>query len=136
MKKSLLVLMMVMVAAMTFAAPVAASPSEAVNAATCAQWHLVQVGDTLLIVAVRYGTTMSNLVALNNIANINRIFYGTYLCVRAASASGFYYVVQSGDTLAKIGARYGWSVSYLASVNRIPNINIIYVGQSLYIPNR
>jgi LysM repeat protein len=44
------------------------------------------------------------------------------------------YVVQPGDTLAKIAARYGTSWYDIATVNNISNPNLIYAGQVLVIP--
>lgn len=44
------------------------------------------------------------------------------------------YVVQRGDTLYSIARRFGVSIWQLASLNNIPNINLIYVGQVLIIP--
>jgi LysM repeat protein len=44
------------------------------------------------------------------------------------------YVVQRGDTLYSIARRFGVSIWQLASLNNIPNINLIYVGQVLMIP--
>ena len=38
-----------------------------------------------------------------------------------------------GDTLSEIAQRYGTSVSYLAKLNNIKNVNLIYVGQVLKI---
>jgi LysM repeat protein len=45
------------------------------------------------------------------------------------------YVVQRGDTLAKIAARYGTSWRDIAVVNNIANPNLIYAGQILVIPS-
>jgi len=50
--------------------------------------------------------------------------------------SGGIYVVQRGDTLARIAARYGVSASALAAANGIRNPNLIYTGQRLVIPGR
>lgn len=44
------------------------------------------------------------------------------------------YVVRAGDTLGRIAARYGVSVSSLVNANHIANPNRIYVGQRLVIP--
>lgn len=41
--------------------------------------------------------------------------------------------VVRGDTLSEIAQRYGTSVSYLAKLNNIRNVNLIYVGQVLKI---
>lgn len=46
------------------------------------------------------------------------------------------YVVQPGDTLFNIGRRFGVTVSELAGVNGITDINLIYPGQELKIPLR
>jgi len=44
------------------------------------------------------------------------------------------YVVQRGDTLAKIAARYSVTVKQIVDLNNIANPNIISVGQKLRIP--
>jgi nucleoid-associated protein YgaU len=46
----------------------------------------------------------------------------------------FIYIVQAGDTLAEIAAEYGVTVSDLAALNNIDNIDRIEVGQELIIP--
>lgn len=43
------------------------------------------------------------------------------------------YVVQPGDWLSKIAARYSVSWQYLAQINHLANPNLIYVGQRLAI---
>ena len=43
------------------------------------------------------------------------------------------YYVKSGDTLSGIAAKYGTTVSSIASKNGISNVNKIYVGQKLVI---
>ena len=45
-----------------------------------------------------------------------------------------YYVVQWGDNLSRIAARYGTTVWAIAQANGILNINYIRVGQVLVIP--
>jgi uncharacterized protein YraI len=47
---------------------------------------------------------------------------------------GTAYVVRAGDTLAGIARAYGVNVYTLAQRNGIYNINLIYAGQTLYIP--
>lgn len=44
------------------------------------------------------------------------------------------HVVQPGDTLAVIGARYGVSVEQIVARNNLPSADLISVGQSLVIP--
>ena len=45
------------------------------------------------------------------------------------------YTVVGGDTLSRIGYRYGTGWSVLASYNNIANPNLIYVGQTICIPS-
>jgi len=45
------------------------------------------------------------------------------------------YVIQPGDTLFAIAQQYGVNVYTLASLNGIYNINIIFYGTTLFIPN-
>src|SRR3990172_2700098 len=127
-------------AALVFTAPAAADSGDDATATNCGQWYLIQDGDQLGRIAARYGTTTSTLASINGVRNINLIYRGTLLCIKASSvistSTGFYYTVQNGDMLSKIAQRYGWSTSYLASVNRIGNTNLIYRGQLLFIPNR
>ena len=117
-----------------------AAPSETVHQSGCVQWHRVQCGQTLASIARMYGTSVAYLTAINGIANPNRIYVGTSLCVRKSAppppkpCGGFWYTVKCGDTLNKIGARYGWSAAYLAQVNHNCNPNLIYAGQRLWIP--
>jgi peptidoglycan/xylan/chitin deacetylase (PgdA/CDA1 family) len=59
---------------------------------------------------------------------------GTPAVSRAEPQSGKTYVVEFGDSLGTIADRFGVSVSALARLNGISNINEIYVGQRLLLP--
>lgn len=43
--------------------------------------------------------------------------------------------VKSGDTVAKIANQYNSSVSAIETANSLKNVNLIYVGESLSVPN-
>jgi len=144
------------------ALPVAASAETAQTAggSGCAQFYRIKCGDTLSRIARTYGTSVNYLTWLNGIANPNYIVAGTTICVRMKPVhppappppppppppgppspppppphhGGFYYTVRCGDTLGNIAGRYGWTAMYLARVNGIPNPNLIYAGQVLWIP--
>jgi LysM repeat protein len=45
------------------------------------------------------------------------------------------YVVQRGDTLSSIAARFGTTYQAIAQANNIRNVNLIFVGQRLQIPS-
>ena len=70
------------------------------------QTYTVQQGDTLSEIAARYGTTVNELVRLNNIADRDLIYPGQVLIIREGGTtppSGTTtYIVQRGDTLTAV----------------------------------
>ncbi|MCM3053662.1 LysM peptidoglycan-binding domain-containing protein [Caldibacillus thermoamylovorans] len=95
--------------------------------------YTVQPGDTLSGIAVKFSTTVNNLVALNNISNPNKIYVGQILKLTGTVPSEQYYIVQSGDNLTKIAKKFGTTVNVLVNLNGIKNPNLIYVGQKLRV---
>ena len=52
----------------------------------------------------------------------------------SAHASGQIHIVRRGENLSQIAWRYGTTVGAIVYANRLPNPNLIYAGQRLYIP--
>jgi len=52
----------------------------------------------------------------------------------AGKTKGKIYIVKKGDTLYSLSKRFGVTISELASVNNINNINLIYINQALIVP--
>jgi len=105
--------------------------------------HVVQRGENLFRIALRYGTTVEAIANANGIANPARIYAGQVLLIPspgaqppAPPAGETTYVVQPGDNLFRIALRYNMSHLYLAQYNGIANPSLIYVGQVLRIPPR
>lgn len=90
--------------------------------------YTVKSGDTLSKIAHVYGTTVANLVAINNIKNANIIHVGQTIIIKPKTE---YYVVKKGDTLSAIAKQYGTTVAKLVELNNIKNKNLISVGQKL-----
>jgi LysM repeat protein len=118
-----------------------ATPAPPTSGATT---HVVQPGENLFRIALRYGTTVDTLARANGIASPYLIYVGQTLTIPSAtgqpaepaqpSPGGTTYVVQPGDNLFRIGLRYGMSHIQLAEYNGIPYPYNVHVGQVLKIP--
>lgn len=101
--------------------------------------HVVQPGENLFRIALRYGTTVQAIASRNGIANPALIYVGQRLVIPTSGGqqpTGTTYVVQPGDNLFRIALRFNMSYIYLAQYNGITNPSRIYVGQVLRIPPR
>lgn len=122
-------------AALALALPAAAAPLDQGGGV-----HVVRAGETLSSIAARYGVSAAALAQANGISNPNFIYAGQQLTIPGAGGSGAssgggasagVHVVQRGETLSSIAARYGTSVAALAQANGISNPSMIYAGQRL-----
>ena len=119
--------------------------SGAVSPPSSSGVHVVQRGENLFRIALRYGTSVRALAAANGIANSHRVYVGQRLVIPGRgntpapppqpAPSGQTYVVRRGDTLSSIALRCGVSVWALAQANGIRNPSLIYVGQVLRVPS-
>jgi len=141
--------LLLVVALMLVAGPVVAAPPTQAD-----EVYVVQPGDTLFAIALRFGVTVADIAAANNLSNPNLIFVGQRLVIPGVRptvepaivtdrgsaeaepppTSPQVYVVQPGDTLFAIATRFGLTVADLALINGIQNPDYIYVGQRLILP--
>ncbi|HID62672.1 MAG TPA: LysM domain-containing protein, partial [Anaerolineae bacterium] len=100
--------------------------------------HIVQRGENLFRIALRYNTTVEAIAAANGIRNPQLIYVGQKLTIPAGTTpppgGGRTHVVQPGENLFRIALRYGTTPQAIAAANNLPNIHLIYVGQVLRIP--
>lgn len=97
-----------------------------------AETYRVKSGDTLGKIAAKYGTSISRLKIWNELKN-DRIYVGQKLKINQTGlAQAETYRVKSGDTLGKIAAKYGTSISRLKAWNGLKSSHI-YIGQKLQI---
>ena len=90
-------------------------------------------------IAERFGGTVQRIAMVNRIANVNLIYPGEQLKIckipmEESNENGEnVYIVQSGNTLSGIAARYGVTVNYLVTKNNIQNPNLIFPGQRILL---
>jgi len=101
--------------------------------------HIVQSGENLFRISLKYGTTVQAIAAANGIVNPSFVYAGDKLIIPQGSASPpgpgvRYHVVQSGESLWSIALRYNTTPWKIAAANGISNINWIYAGRTLRIP--
>ena len=103
--------------------------------------HVVQPGENLFRISLRYGTTVDAIAKANNIVNPWFIYVGQKLKIPTGGGGrppsgpgGKTYVVQPGDTLYSIAVRHNATVQALVVANNLSNPNLIYVGQMLKVP--
>ena len=102
--------------------------------------HIVKPGDSLWIIAKRYGTTTKKIQKLNKLANSNlhikqvlRISEGKKKQAQPAQSGFRTYKVKIGDSPFKIAKRYNMSVERFLNINGLTPRSKIYPKQRLYI---
>ena len=94
--------------------------------------YIVKSGDTLYGIALKTGTTVSELKALNNLTG-NILSIGQVLKLPQKNNIGTTYTVKSGDTLYSIARKYGITVDEIKKANNMSN-NLLSLNQVLIIP--
>ncbi len=128
------------------------------SSGVCGKNYTVQRGETLGIIAAKCLTTVSAMMSANSITNGNLIYVGQVLTMPGATSGdstnaavatsapppantggvnrcGATYTVQRGDTLRTIASKCGTTIAALTALNTIHNLNLIYAGQRLAMPN-
>jgi LysM repeat protein len=94
--------------------------------------YQVKRGDTLYSIANKYGITLKELKAINNLENDN-LAIGQLLNVPSGLSLVSSYIVSPGDTLYSIAKKFDTTVDNLKKANNLTN-NMLSVGQKLIIP--
>ena len=114
------------------------TPPTSVSAPAQERVHIVQPGENLFRIALRYGFDVDTVARYNNITNPALIYVGQKIKIppdgRGAPGGGQTYIVKPGDTLQSIAARFNTTVQALMSANNLTNPDLIYVGQKLRVP--
>ena len=97
--------------------------------------YTVKKGDSLWLIANKYGTTVDELKSANNLKS-NTLSIGQTLIIpeKKESTSKISYVVKKGDSLWLIANKYDTTVEKIKSTNNLKS-NTLSIGQVLVIPS-
>ncbi len=100
--------------------------------------HIVKSGDSLWIIAKRYGTTTQKIQGLNNLTT-TKLSIGQTLKINGvkdelpAGETLKTYAVKPGDSPFHIAQRHNMSLERFLHINRLTPRSKIYPGQTLYV---
>jgi LysM repeat protein len=100
-----------------------------------AKIHIVSKGESLSLIAAKYGVSRASIISSNNITNPNLLRIGKRLTIPQSGQSEITYIVKKGDSLGLIAQKHGTSAKALSDFNNISNPSLIKVGQKLKIPS-
>lgn len=98
--------------------------------------YIVRDGDTLYEIGKKYGYSIEELAAYNDIIDPDRIEIGQIIRFPTpadGTLTDGVYTVRSGDTLWKIAQRFGTTVVSLINLNGLTNPDTLMPGQRLKI---
>jgi LysM repeat protein len=119
--------------------PGTTSPAPPPNGSTSTTYTVVS-GDSLSVIAKRFGTTTEALRSANNLTS-DVLQVGQRLVIPGTTSpapppsgsTGTTYIVVSGDSLSVIAKRFGTTTEALRSANNLTS-DVLQVGQRLVIP--
>ena len=96
--------------------------------------YTVKSGDTLWLLANRFGTSVDAIKRLNGLTGDN-LQIGQVLRIPSEQSSDYFnYTVRSGDTLWLLANRFGTTVDAIKRLNGLTSDNL-QIGQALRIPS-
>jgi spore germination protein len=96
--------------------------------------HVVQSGETLWAISLRYRVSLSEIMALNGLPSTNSLTPGLALFIPRTQTPYRVYQIQSGDTLWKIAVQFNSTIEQIREANPSVDLNSLVVGQKIYIP--
>ncbi len=98
--------------------------------------YVVQEGDSLYLIAQRFGTTVEAIASANGITDPSRIVPGMELVIpgyEGVSGVLAFHELEFGETLSSLSVRVGIPVDALIRLNRILQPERFYIGQAMII---
>ena len=99
--------------------------------------YIVQEGDTLSLIAEKFGISLNDLLAANNIPNTNVLNIGDRINIPGFPGISGVLEIKTfgvGDTLNLFCQKYHVTPDQLATLNRITNPTALFAGSELIVP--
>lgn len=101
--------------------------------------YIVQPGETLSAIAVRFGTTIDEIIRVNNLTDPNSIAAGSELRIPGLEGIEGTLVTETvpfGDNLTTLSISHEFSIPLMTKLNRITSPEEIYAGSVLVVPQQ
>lgn len=104
------------------------------------QIYTVQTGESLAMIAKRYGVSAEQIITTNALPDINSIYAGQQLTIpttvvpAAETRQDVTYTLQRGDSLYRVSLVFGVTVDDLLAANSLSGPNGVYPGLIVRIP--
>ena len=105
--------------------------------------HLVEGGETLEYIALRYGVRVDRLIDLNEVEDVRALSVGQPLIIPSEQELEQnpdlvpllrVYVIEEGDTLSSISYEIGTPMEAIVAANPNLNLDLIFPGQEIIVP--
>jgi LysM repeat protein len=105
--------------------------------------HLVEGGETLEYIALRYGVRVDQLIDLNEVEDVRALSVGQPLIIPGEQELEQnpdlvpllrVYVIEEGDTLSSISYEIGTPMEAIVAANPNLNLDLIFPGQEIIVP--
>ncbi|NPV76753.1 MAG: peptidoglycan DD-metalloendopeptidase family protein [Anaerolineae bacterium] len=101
--------------------------------------YIVQPGETLSTIAVRFGTTVDEIIRVNDLTNPNAIAAGSKLRIPGLEGIEGTLVTETvpfGDNLKTLSISHKFPLQLMTKLNRITSPGEIYAGSVLVVPQQ
>lgn len=110
-------------------------PEARIASGVALRHHVVQPGDQWLTIAEKYGLTVAELLAFNELDHFSVLTMGEPIYLEPKSESCRYatHTMRPGQTIWEVSQYYGVTEKYLRKINRLPKNRELNSGSELWL---
>ncbi len=95
-------------------------------------YHVVQQGESLSLLASKYGVSRGQIMTMNSLTDTNLTPGQSLIIKKNSTTNTNYHIVKPGETLYTIAKKYGVNISKLRELNKTDNKSLV-AGQKIII---